>query len=226
MDLGIPRGIESYAISSEKETDNTIVARDANGTDRTEELVQDWVDLPELNIQGLIDASVLTLGSGTVTSFPTGSGVGGGGKGSGKGAGSGSGPSVEEYGDSLYSADPFYYWKDGALLPHIIYIDGDATFKNTLYHGIYVVTGDVTLQCGHETLRGVIVQLDPDGTTTMKGNTGDRYKFEGGLVAYGEVHDSGNCSADVQYVAEYMQIFAQYANQDLSRLPIISWKYL
>ncbi|MBN1783278.1 hypothetical protein JW948_19240 [bacterium] len=222
IELAIPRGLENYAISSEKDVQDNIVADDEGGTDDTDNLIQENIDLPDIDVQGLIDMSVLQLGSGVVSSFPTGAGTGG--SGSGHGSGSGSGSGTITYGDSIDSLDPFYYWLDGEHLPHIIYIDGDATFKNTVYHGIYVVTGDVTIQCGQEELWGVVLQLDPDGEVNMKGTHGGRYHFSGGLVAYGEV--TGNGNPEVQHVYEYMKIFTDYANQNIENLPVTCWRYM
>ncbi len=157
-----------------------------------------------------IDMAVLTLGSGAVTSFPAGSGVGG----RGKGAGGGSGPSVT-YGDSLDSDDPFYYWKDGVKYPHVIYIDGDATFKNTTYHGIYIVNGSIDQQGGWTDINGVVLVLDPDGTYTLKGTHGGRYHVTGGIVSYGEI--VGNGHPEVQHKYEYMDVFTKCAQEDLSK---------
>ncbi|MBN1781612.1 hypothetical protein JW948_10835 [bacterium] len=214
IDLEIPVGLANLAIAAEGDVDDDIGPYDENDV-YDADLIEENMQLPDLDIDGLLALSIANY-SGMLSL---------------KDGFDPSDPSVipsTPWADSI-DADPFYYWKDGEKIPHIIHVESDIRlYQNENYYGIFVVDGNVEIQSGQTNIYGVILQLDPTNTVTeedvtLKGTTGERYKFTGGLVSYGNVEANGHPT--VQHSYEYMSVFAQYANEDLSQFPVISWKY-
>ena len=209
IDLSFPRSISQFAIAAEGDVDDDITPYDENDVEDWD-LIQENTALPDIDLANLLDNAV-----DTITNSDD---IKDGWKAEGTPA----------YADSI-DEDPFFYWKDGERIPHIIYVDDDPVkfYANAEYYGIFIVNGNVRIQSGHTEIHGVILQLDPTDTiteedVTLYGTTGGRYKFEGGVYSYGSVHANGG--PNVKHNPEYTSIFAQYANEDL-RNRIMSWKY-
>ncbi|MBN2103844.1 hypothetical protein JW835_07365 [bacterium] len=241
IDLSIPVDLANLAIAAEGDVDDSIYAYDWStdnepqaGDTPNPDLIVENTTLPDIDFDTLMDLVIAEYdydtdkGENTLEDgFDPTTGVP-------------SGVINPDYADSL-DADPFFYWKDGQKLPHVIYIDGNSDpsasknnikfFQNECYYGIFIVNANVTIQSGQTDIYGVIVQLSDEQTITeedtdLNGATGGRYKFSGGVVSYGSVHGTGNATINVQHNPVYMQTFADYANQDLNRFRILSWKYV
>ena len=209
IDLSFPRSISQFAIAAEGDVDDDITPYDENEVEDWD-LIQENTPLPDIDLDNLLAHAVDTIYDSAD--------IKDGWKAEGTPA----------YADSI-DEDPFFYWKDGEKIPHIIYVDDDPVkfYANAEYYGIFIVNGNVRIQSGHTEIHGVILQLDPTDTiteedVTLYGTTGGRYKFEGGVYSYGSVHANGG--PNVQHNPVYTSIFAQYANEDM-RNRILSWKY-
>jgi hypothetical protein len=210
IDLNIPRSISQFAIAAEGDVDDDITPYDENHNIDWD-LIQENTDLPEIDLASLLGHAVDTITDAKDLQD--------GWKAEGTPA----------WADSI-DEDPFFYWKDGVKIPHIIYVDDDPVkfYANQDYYGIFVVNGNVRIQSGHTEIHGVILQLDPTDTiteedVTLYGTTSSLdYKFKGGVYSYGSVHANGNPL--VQHNPVYTKYFAQYCNENL-RNRILSWKY-
>ncbi|MFC1569614.1 hypothetical protein ACFL4L_05220, partial [bacterium] len=210
--MQVPTSISELAICAEGEVDDDITPYDENDV-IDYDLIEEYQTLPDFDLAGLLDYTIATFNGEMSLSngFDP------------------SDPSVTNptWADSV-DADPFFYWKDGRKLPHVIHVTSDIKlFQNVNYYGIFVVDGNVRIQSGHTEIHGVILQLDPTDTITeeditLYGTTGERYKFDGGVYSYGSVNANGHPT--VQHNPVYTETFAQYANEDL-KYAVMSWKY-